>query len=142
MGSETTPASLNQSQLRAVSAMLRLVEEAIEQIEQLLTAHATRITYRWVEDLGPEDRRAIHTACGHLRATLVKACHRLGVEIGDRSQRREIRGKIVTLWAMLGDTKSEALRGYGPLSPHAAKDVDEVLEEIARGLTGILNLIG
>lgn len=141
MGSETTAAALNSSQIRAVSATLRLVEEAVDRIERLLIDPVTRITFRLADDLDAEKRHAIHAACDRLRATLVEACQRLGVEAAERSRRRKIRAEVSTLWALLEDTKSPALRGYGPLSPDGGKIVDELLDEISTALIGMLRLV-
>ena len=141
MGFESKPVALNTSQSRAVGAMLRLVEEAVDEIERLLVAPVTGITFCLTDDLSAEERRTIHAACERVRAALVKACQRLGVEVAERSRRREIRGEVSTLWAMLEDTKSPALRGYGPLSPDAGRVVDEVLDNIAVDLVGILRLV-
>jgi hypothetical protein len=76
-----------------------------------------------------------------VREALADTCRRLGVEVTERSRRREIRAGVATLWAMLEDTKSPALRGYGPLSPDAGRVVDEVLDNIAVDLIGILRLL-
>jgi hypothetical protein len=42
---------------------------------------------------------------------------------------------------MLEDTKSPALRGYGPLSQAASAVVDETLEEISKELQEILRVV-
>lgn len=140
MNSEFKPVLLNPSQLRAVGATLRLVEQAVHDIERLLAARAAGITYRLAEDLDAEENRGIRMACERLRETLVAASRRLGVEVAERSRRREIRGEVATLWALLEDTKSVALRGYGPLSPDAGRIVDDVLDDISAVLVGILRL--
>ncbi len=140
----TTPrweVGLNFSHIRAISATLRLIEQAVDQTERLLAEPVARITFCLDDDLDAEERCAIHAACGRLRATLVEACRRLGVEVVERSRRRKIRGEVSTVWAMLEDTKSPALQGYGPVSPDAGKIVDDLLEEIAVELNGILRLV-
>lgn len=141
MGSETKPVALNSSQIRAVGATLRLVEEVVDQIEPLLTEPVTGITFRLTDDLDAEERRAIRVACERLRATLVEACRRLEINVVNRSRRRKIRGEVSTLWAVIEDTKSSALRGYGPLSPDAGGVVDEVLDQISGPLIGILHFV-
>ncbi len=141
MDSETRTAALNPSQIRVVSSTLRLVEQTVDQIESLLIEPVTRITFCLDDDLDAEERRAIHAACDRLRATLGEACRRLGVEVAERSRRRKIRAGVSTVWAMLEDTKSPALRGYGPVSPDAGKILDGLLEEIAVDVIGILRLV-
>jgi len=141
MGSKTKPVALNSSHIRAVSVTLRLVEEAVDRIERLLIDPVTRITFRLADDLDAEERRAIHAACERARAALIQACDRLEAEVAHRSRRGAIRGEVSTLWAMLEDTKSPALRGYGPLSPDAGRRVDGVLDEISGALIGILRLV-
>jgi hypothetical protein len=141
MGSETTLAALNSSQVRAVGATLGVAEEAVERIERLLIEPAAGITFRLADDLGTEERRAIHAACERVRAALAEARRRLKIGVVDRSRRREICGEVSTLWAMLEDTKSPALRGYGPLSSDGGRVVDEVLDEISTTLIGILRLV-
>jgi len=141
MSSEVTPDGLNSSHIRAIGCMLRLVEQTVDHIERLLTEPVARITTSLTDDLDAEERRAIHAACARLRATLIEACRRLGIEVAERSRRRRIRGEISTLWAMLEDTKSPSLRGYGPISPGAGAIVDELLEEINVNLNRILRVV-
>lgn len=141
MDSEFTPAFLNPSQLRAVGATLRLVEQAVDEIERLLADPVQGITFCLADDLDAEDRRAIRAACDRLRAALVQARERLGVEVAERSRRREIRGEVSILWVLLADTKSPALRGYGALSPDVGRVVDDVLDDISAVLVGILRLV-
>jgi len=141
MGSETKPVALNTSQLRAVGAMLRLMERAVDQIERLLIEPVAGVTFRLTDDLDSEERRTIHAACDRLRAALVEACGRLEIEVADRSRRGVIRGEVSTLWAVVEDTKSSGLRGYGPLSLDAGRVVDEVLDAISTTLIEILRLV-
>lgn len=141
MGSEIMQAALNPLQIRAVSSTLRLIEQAADQVERLLIEPVTRTTFRLADDLDAEERCAIQAACDRLRATLVETCRRLGVEVAERSRRRKIRAEVSTVWAMLEDTKSPALRGYGPVSSDAGKIVDELLEEIAVDVVAILRRV-
>lgn len=141
MGSETTPAALNSSQVRAVGATLRLVEEAVGRIERLLIEPVAGITFRLADDLDPDNRRAIQAACERARAVLIEACRRLEMGVVERSRRAEIRGEASVLWAFLEDTKSAALRGYGSLSPEAGAVVDDRLDAISAELIGILRLV-
>lgn len=141
MVSEGSPRLLNDAQRRAVSASLHLVERAVEEIERLLTSPATSLTSSLADDLSADEFRAIKTACGRVRAALSMSCWRLEAEIAERSRRAGIRGEVATLWAMLEDTKSPALRGYGPLSREASAVVDETLDEISKELLGILRVV-
>jgi len=141
MDSEGRPGLLNDSQRRAVSASLYVVERTVEQIERLLTSPAVGLTSRLADDLSADECHAIQTACGRVRTALSVACRRLNSETAARSRRAEIRGEVATLWAMLEDTKSPALRGYGPLTREASAVVDEVLEEISKELQGILRVV-
>jgi hypothetical protein len=127
--------------MRAVGATLRLVEETVDQIERLLIEPTMGSTFRLADDLDGEERRAIHAACERMRAALVGVRPRLEIHVVDRSRRRKIRGALSVLWAMLDDTRSPALRGYGPLSPESARVVDEVMDEISEILVGILRQI-
>jgi len=141
MDSEGRQTFLNESQRRAVSASLQLVERAVQEIERLVTSPATSLTSRLADDLSADECRAIRTACVQVRTALSIACRRLKAETAARSRRAEIRGEVATLWAMLEDTKSPALRGYGPLSREASAVVDEALEEISKELQGILRVV-
>lgn len=141
MGSEVNQVGLGGAHIRAVGATLRLVEEAVGQIEQLLMAPAAGITFRLADDVDAEERHAIQTACERLRGAVGEAHRRLGIDITERSRRRAIRGEVSVLWALLEDTKSAALRGYGALSPEAGAAVDQMLEEISGILIGILRLV-
>ncbi len=141
MDSEANPVALNPAQVRAAGAALRLVEQAVDEIERLLAGPVTGRTFVLVRDLGAEDRRAIQKRCDRVRVALIEACRRLGVGVVERSQRREIRGEVATLWAMLEDSKSPGLRGYGSLSLEVGAVVDEVLDEISEDVIDILRLV-
>lgn len=141
MASDAKAALLNPSQLLAVTAALRVAEETIGGVERLLTEERQGITIRLTRDLTPEEQRALATACGRIRASLVEACQRLRVEPAERSRRGAIRGEVSTLWAMVEDTKSGSLRGYGPLATDAAAAVDEVLDRISQELVGMLRVV-
>lgn len=141
MVSDAKAALLNPSQLLAVAAALRVTEETIGGVERLLTEEPQGITIRLTRDLTPEEQRVLGTACSRIRALLVGACRRLGVEAAERSRRGAIRGEVATLWAMIEDTKSRSLRGYGPLAEDAAAAVDAELDQIAQELVGILRLV-
>lgn len=141
MASEAKPATLNASQTRAVGAALRLVEETLDEIEQVLAKPDSGVTFRLAQDLEPEERRAILGGCDRLRAVLLEASRRLNIDAAERSPRREIRGKLSILWAILEDSKSAALRGYGPLAPEAGALVDKLLGEMSTTVLGILRLL-
>jgi len=141
MDSEGKPTFLNESQRRAVWASLHLMERTMQEIERLLASPATSLTSHLAEDLNADECRAIQTACIRVRTALGIACRRLNTETAARSRRAEVRGEVATLWAMLEDTKSPALRGYGPLSREASAVVDEALEEISKELQGILRVV-
>ena len=141
MDSEGRQTFLNESQRRAVWASLYLMERAVQGIERLLTSPAVGLTSRLADDLSADECHVIQTACGRVRTALSVACRRLNSETAARSRRAEIRGEVATLWAMLEDTKSPALRGYGPLTREASAVVDEVLEEISKELQGILRVV-
>lgn len=141
MGSEARLAALNGSQLLAVAAALRVAERAVDDIARALSAPASGITFRFADDVKADERRAIEAACGRLRVALAKACRRLGIEAVERSRRGMVRGEISTVWAMLEDSKSRALRGYGPLSGDAAAAVDAEPDQITQELVGILGLV-
>ena len=141
MGSEAELAVLNSSQIRAVGATLRLVEETVGRIERLLVEPLAGITFRLDDDLDVGERRAIYAECEQAREAVFGASRRLGTGIVARSRRAEIRGELSVLWALLQDTKSPALRGYGSLSPGAGRVVDEMLEEISRVVVRVLGLV-
>lgn len=132
---------MNSSQMRAVGATLRLVEQTADEVERILGRSTTGVTFQLAEDLDAEERRAVAMACDRLRAAMIEAARRLGLDPATRSLRREIRGKVSILWATLEDTKSTALRGYGSLPPEAGEVVDGLLAEINRGAIEILRAV-
>jgi hypothetical protein len=138
MDSEERGVSLTSAQVRAVSATLRVVEEAVDGIERLLAAPRSGLTVRRHDDLDPAEREAIGRACGRIRPALAKGTRCLGVECWDRSLRAEIRGECAVVWAAVQDTRSRALRGYGPLSSEAAEVLDSLFGEISDSLADIL----
>jgi len=133
--------TLNEAQLRAIGVTLTLVEQAVAHTERILDEPEAGITFRFGDTVAPEECQAIGAVCVRLRATVAEARACLGVEVADRSRRRELRGTLAVLWAMLEDTKSHALRGYGPLSPESGAVVDSLLGAIISGVKEILALV-
>jgi hypothetical protein len=141
MISEAIPAALNPWQMRAVSVTLRLVEDAMMEIERLLATVPDGITFRLVDDVTVNERRQIMVLCCEVRAAVATVHGRLRAGVFEHSLRGKIRGQVGTLWATLQDTKSRALRGYGPLAEQDGAVVDELLEDILRPLTSIFRLV-
>jgi len=139
--SEPEPIALNDAQRRAVGATLRQVERCVEEIERLLAGPAAGITFQFVADLDATERQEVARACEGVRRILVPARRDLGVEVVTRPWRREIRGAASIAWATVEDSKSEALRGYGPLVPEAGAAVDQLFDQVAQGLVGVLRLL-
>jgi hypothetical protein len=132
---------VNASQVLAVGVTLRLIEEAAEEIERLLSAASAGTTYRLVDDLTPAERETIRTCCGQAREALGRAAARMRTEIAERSLRQEIRERVTTAWVTLEETTSKALRGYGPLSREDGVIVDDLLDAVSRPVECLFRLV-
>ena len=132
---------VNASQLLAISVTLRMIEEAVEEIERLLPGVSVGTTYRLVDDLTPTERETIRTCCGRAREALGIAAARMRTESAERSLRQEIRGQATTAWVTLQETKSKALRGYGPLSREDGAIVDDLLDAVSRPVVCLFRLV-
>ena len=141
MDPEPEPTLLNEAQRRAVGATLREVERCVGQIETVLSGPPPGLTTRLETDWDATERESAALACGRLRRLLAGAQRALGVEAMTRSGRREICGAASLAWAAVEDTKSDALRGYGPLAPEAGAAVDEALDALAHGLVEVLRIL-
>ncbi len=132
---------LNPWQRRAVSVTLHLVEETVARIERLLAMPPAGVVHAMADDLPPEARQQISVLCRKAREAVAHVADEVHAEVAERSLCGTIRGDVATLWATLEDTKSEALRGYGALSPEDGAVVDELLDGISRHIAAIFRLV-
>ena len=139
MDSNQRSVMLTSAQVRAVSATLRIVEEAVEGIERLLAGPASGFTTWLHDDLDPDERETVENACRRVRAALPTVSRCLGAERSERSLRAKIRGECAVVWAAVQDTRSPGLQGYGPLSSEAAVLVEAALGELEAPLVDILH---
>ena len=82
---------------------------------------------RLASDLDETDGQGLARACDRMCGALTAAQRKLGVEVLTHSARREICGAASVAWAAVEDTRSDALKGYGPLPPKVGAAVDRII---------------
>jgi len=128
----TVPPTLSDTHRRVLSVLVRLVENQLREAEQLLALAAPGLAASQpvVDDLSAEERVRLHAVIADLRAEITAFHARYGLGSQPMSLRHLLATKASVLWEQLEDSRSGKLRGYGPLDPSTAQDLDATLTRL------------
>ena len=128
--------SLNPGQERALTVALRLLEERLARVEDIIRRGESGRLYRRPRlSLSRTERARIDAILVDLRATIasVADAHRLPCE--ERDPIREISGLMSVSWESLAEVESRGLRSYGRVDPGLRDSLDPALERMLELVT-------
>jgi hypothetical protein len=125
---------LTYGQRNSVAALLRQVATSLETVERLLGARLDEpLRFLAPAAMPALERRARMLALANALAREANAMAELvGVSLAPPDVGRTLAGTFTVLWSDAEETSPERLRGYGPISPSAARALDPRVGEIAR----------
>ncbi len=129
----TGPAALrlNESQRRALAITVRLVEERLSTIRDLLDREDGGALYRRpAPRFTPEERARIDALLARMREVVVAIQEAFALP----SEERDARGMIVALlsmsWQSLGEIDARGMRAYGDTDPELGPVLDPYVREL------------
>lgn len=123
--------SLNPNQERAVSVALRLLEERLARVEELLHRDEQGLLYRRLRPSWAREERARADAIvADLRSTIASASRAFNLVPEERDSGREIAGLMRISWENLAEVGSRRLRAYGHVDPALRDTLDPALERL------------
>ena len=120
---------LGENHRRAVSVLLRQLEQMCGQLETLLVK-PSGVLLRMEDDLAAEPAGALRELAGALRAEIERQVSEIELDVKHQSRRAAIRALLSTRWADLEDSKSSGLKGYGKLPAEASAKLDRELDRL------------
>ena len=129
------PIHANEAQLRAIAVRLRLLDEAICQVEQFVQGREVRSVFVVVTNtLAPSQREALAAEISAVRDVLrqIRADFHFSVSPSDAAGL--VRGECNGQWMPLTEMQSRYLRGYGHVPKELAEYVDPKAHELLRHL--------
>jgi hypothetical protein len=124
--------SLNPNQERAVAVTLRLLEERLAEIQQLMEVDERGILYHLVADFTPEQQVQMNQVIAELGATIKSVAETFHLPRDEQSPARKIMGLLSVSWESLGDIRSRQLRAYGEVDPELKETLDPYVQKLTR----------
>lgn len=123
--------SLNQNQLRAVSIRLRLLEERLEAMTDLMERDARGVLFhRDRPRLTVEQRARIDSLVAQLRSEIALLAQTFDLPSEEQDAAGKIVGLLAMTWQSLGDIRSERLAGHGEVDPGLRATLDPSVDRL------------
>ncbi len=131
------PPTLNENQRRSLSAGLQHVAGLLDEVDRVLAAVGSRSPFSRIGgDIRPSDAGVVRDYLDRIRRALLDAARRHGLDP---------RGYVVDAWRAIDvqivgasisvdEMRPRRLRGYGPLDPAVALEVDRTCDELERAI--------
>ena len=123
---------LNPYQQRAVAITLRLIEERLAEIEDLLDRGAAGVLFRRPPaPLDAERRRRLEALVGQVRESIAELAGALHLPREEQDPIRRIIALLNISWENLGEIDSRRLRAYGAVDPELRSTLDPAARRLA-----------
>lgn len=123
--------SLNPNQLRAVSIRLRLLEERLEAMTDLMDGAGHGILYRRDRPrLTGEQRARIDSLVAQVRIEIALLAETFDLSSEEQDAAGKIVGLLAMTWQSLGDIRSERLAGHGEVDPGLRATLDPSVDRL------------
>ena len=110
---------------RALSVTAQAVEKTLGEMEQTLRSEGEwKVTSKISPIYSAEERYRLLNVIAEMRSVNKTMFIELGLQMSQLTEDRVVEAKKVQLWAILVDSKSKVLRGFGELPAELAQLVD------------------
>ncbi len=114
-----------------MSVALRLLEERLARVEELLDRDEDGLLYHRLRPAWSREERArVDTTLADLRSTIASVSQAFHLAIQQRDSAREIAGLMRVSWESLAEVKSRRLRAYGHVDPALRATLDPAVERL------------
>ena len=124
--------SLNDSQTRVVAVTLRLFEQQLAEIEEVMSADAQGALYRRVGRFSPSQRERMQALIEELRRGIRTVAEAFRLPCEEQDAARIIMGTLVITWENLEEIRSRRLRAYGAVDPHLRETLDPWIQQFTQ----------
>ncbi len=132
---------MKEAHRRSIRAGLKVVEERLGEVEEILLGSNAGVTKGLAQDLSPRDAEAVLERTARLKGEVESLFRELGLERDEVSTRREVRGILVLLWEILEDMRPRKLGRYGKLAEEEAAHLGPYVERMLEEVEALLGLL-
>jgi len=122
---------LNEAQLRHLSAVMRVVEERLTDLQLQLNGDAPKRTLLELgDDLRDAERAFVAEKIAELLALITAVTQQFSLNPKWRSLRRTLVASLSIVWGDVRDVTATAMGGYGDTDPRLHESLDPLIERI------------
>jgi hypothetical protein len=111
---------------RSLSATAQAVERTLDQLQSILQCKGIeKLTSRVRASYSDRSRQDLLDAILEIRKANEEMVRTFELQKSERDEARIVRAAITHLWVILSDSTSKGMRGFGPLSPELASEVNK-----------------
>jgi hypothetical protein len=116
---------------RSLSVTAQTVERTLDELELILRSKGfENLTSKITASYSEETRGEILAAIAEMRKANEEMVHAFKLQKHERDEARILRAAIAHLWVILSDSTAKGMRGFGPLSPELAPEVDSYIHRL------------
>src|SRR5271157_3241248 len=123
----SSPASLNEFQVRGLTVTCQYVDKVIGEIEGFLYSAASKAAFpRYIEDVTPTQRRIIEDYLARIRAQLARVLDGQGIPRPEAwvPTSRAVYTALTTIDIALEELRPQYMKGYGEVAPELAMELE------------------
>ena len=130
----------NSNHKRVLSSTVKIVDEELRSIKQLLGKNNSDSKINYVEkSFDKTDSKKMILILDYLLKMNSEMYDDLGLKSQQLTERQIVYSKISYLWTILSDSHSKRLRAFGNIGDDSAKKIDEYLDKMLIEIEKILN---
>lgn len=111
---------------RSLSVTAETVERTLDELELVLQSKGIEhLTSKITPSYSDETRQELLAAVAEMRKANEEMVRAFDLQKHERKEARILRAAISHLWVILSDSTAKGMRGFGPLSPDLASEVNK-----------------
>jgi hypothetical protein len=123
---------LNPNQERVVAVTLRLLEERLAEIQNLMDVDEHGILYDRIARFSPEQRREMQALIKELRMGIAEVAGNFRLPRENQDPARIMMGLLSVTWESLGDIRAHRLVAYGEVDPRLKETLDPSVQKLTK----------
>jgi hypothetical protein len=136
--------TLNASQRQRLLITCKHIDKLLGDMEATLNASASKSVFpNYVNDITPEQRQKIEDRIARLRTRLLQvlATQSVAVEQPQVSALHSVHVNLTFVEIAIAELAPRYMRGYGPVSPEGAADLNAIVEELQQAIDELLSCV-
>lgn len=127
----TRKPSLPDSHHRSLSVTARSIEDTLDKLENILRSRGVqKVTSTVTTSYSDEERERLLQIIAKMRKLNEEFVQHFALSKAESDEAAILGASIAHLWTILADSSSKGMRGYGPLPPHLARELNAYVDRL------------